>query len=213
MSSSRPSLSQADFLRAAIELADEEDLSAVTMRALGERLGVDPTAVYRHFPTKESLLDAMLDNLLAEVVATPIPEGLSPRDAIAEMAHVSWSVFQAHPNMPGAFVTASGNFPNGLTYLRRVVAHLRDMGLKGDDVVECFQLLESYVIGFSVMNTGGRPSTWSQRQLRYRFFDQPEFDAVARDEELVRDVAHRAFDTGLNSILDECERRARANRS
>jgi len=204
----RTPLSQSQYVQAATDFVDEHGLAALTMRALGARLGVDATAIYRHFPTKEALLDAILDNLLAPLVATPVPDGADPREALWEMLHQVWSEFQRHPNLPGAFATATGAFPNGLEYTRRIIGLLRALGLSGPDLVEGYQLLESYVIGSNIMNTGGNPSTWEIRQARYRFLGEPEFTTAASDPERVREVAHRAFLNGLELIFAELERRA-----
>jgi AcrR family transcriptional regulator len=38
----------------------------LTTRALGHRLGVDPTALYRHFRNKDELLTAMADSIVGE---------------------------------------------------------------------------------------------------------------------------------------------------
>lgn len=43
-------------MQAAFRLADANGLPALTMRALGNHLGVDPTAVYRHFPSRDQIL-------------------------------------------------------------------------------------------------------------------------------------------------------------
>ena len=73
----RGSLSRDKVLAAALELA-RGGLDAVSMRALGARLGADPTAVYRYFRTKDELLDAMADAVVAG--DRPVPQtGRRPR--------------------------------------------------------------------------------------------------------------------------------------
>jgi TetR/AcrR family transcriptional regulator, tetracycline repressor protein len=65
-------------LAAALELA-RGGLDAVSMRALGTRLGADPTAVYRYFRTKDELLDAMADAVVAG--DQPVPQTGRPAAA------------------------------------------------------------------------------------------------------------------------------------
>ena len=55
-------------------LLDTEGLDGLTMRKLGAALNVQAGALYRHYPSKEALLDAMAERLL-EGVADPLPEG------------------------------------------------------------------------------------------------------------------------------------------
>jgi len=55
---SRPLVSREQLLEAALELLEEGGLQAVTMRALGKRLGVNPMAAYHYFESKEAVLVA-----------------------------------------------------------------------------------------------------------------------------------------------------------
>src|SRR5690348_7113452 len=70
----RPSLSREQIVRAAIELADDEGLEALTMRRLATKLGAGAMSLYWHIPNKEDLLDLMLDAAFGEVA---LPERLS----------------------------------------------------------------------------------------------------------------------------------------
>lgn len=58
----RQGLSVDTVVRAAITLADEQGLAALTMRALAQRLGVTPMTLYTYVPGKPELLDLMLDD-------------------------------------------------------------------------------------------------------------------------------------------------------
>jgi TetR/AcrR family tetracycline transcriptional repressor len=69
---------RAQVLQAAIELLDEVGLDALTMRLLASRLGVRASALYRHYPSKQALLDAMVAHLV------------SPADDIAPLLDASW---------------------------------------------------------------------------------------------------------------------------
>ena len=68
-------LRRADVVAAALELLDTEGLDGLTMRRLGAALNVQGGALYRHFPSKDALLDAMAEQLLAGVSA-PLPAQL-----------------------------------------------------------------------------------------------------------------------------------------
>ncbi|WP_161500925.1 TetR/AcrR family transcriptional regulator C-terminal domain-containing protein [Embleya scabrispora] len=66
-------LRRPDVVKGALDLLDAEGLDGLTMRKLGTALNVQAGAMYRHFPSKEALLDAMAEQLL-EGVAAPLPE-------------------------------------------------------------------------------------------------------------------------------------------
>ena len=53
----RPPEPRADVMRAAIALADEEGVDAVTMRRLGQATGVEAMSLYNHVPNKDDVLD------------------------------------------------------------------------------------------------------------------------------------------------------------
>src|ERR1700722_18966156 len=64
-------LSSVLIVDAALEIADEQGLEAVTMRAVGARLGAAAMSLYRHVPNKDALLELMADKVLAEL---PYPD-------------------------------------------------------------------------------------------------------------------------------------------
>ncbi len=63
---------QNEILDAALAIIDEQGLEGLTVKAISQRLGQVPSALYRHFPGKEAVLEALLDRLQAY-----IDEGLS----------------------------------------------------------------------------------------------------------------------------------------
>ncbi len=60
-------LRRADVIEGALGLLDDDGLDGLTLRRLGERLGVRASALYRHVPSKEALLDAMAEAVLEGV--------------------------------------------------------------------------------------------------------------------------------------------------
>src|SRR5664279_5317853 len=63
----RVPLTRERVLRAAIELADLVGLEALSMRRLGQELGVEAMALYHHVANKEDLVDGMVDIVFSEV--------------------------------------------------------------------------------------------------------------------------------------------------
>ena len=113
MPSSKPrALSRDVILSAALELVDEEGLSALSLRSLGKRLGVSQAAFYRYIPDKAALLEGIseqvwrltFDSFLARVEGGEVdtPEGST--------ATVSSEVMpEATPAVPGAPQAASAS--------------------------------------------------------------------------------------------------------
>src|SRR5256886_8788277 len=63
----RVQLSRDRVLRAAVALADNVGIEALSMRGLAQELGVVPMALYKHVANKEELLDGMVDIVFSEI--------------------------------------------------------------------------------------------------------------------------------------------------
>ena len=82
----RPSHSREQIAAAAIRIADAEGLDAVTMRRLAAEIGCGTMTLYRYVPTKDHLLDLMIDVTEGEVVFPDVPAG----DWRAGLRAVAW---------------------------------------------------------------------------------------------------------------------------
>lgn len=208
MAQGRVTLTPSDFVRAATAFVDEKGLDALTMRALGDQLGVDPTALYRHFPSKDALLTAMLDDMMGRILAVDVEADRPPRERLRSMLLGAREVFCTHPNLVVAFISSSGRMANGLEVMRRGIAELEEMGLRDDDLVQAMQMLEGFVIGASVFDLTGAPHHLEIRRLRYRAVEHASYDALSREPDDVRSTTEAAFERGLDGLLDVCERMA-----
>lgn len=65
--------SKADLVDAALGILDEQGLPDLTMRRIAEALGVQPSALYWHFPNKQTLLAAVSDRILEPSALAPDP--------------------------------------------------------------------------------------------------------------------------------------------
>lgn len=192
---------------------DAHGLSALSMRALGANLGVDATALYRHFPNKESLVEAMIDRMLGEAIESHNPTGKSPREKLIDVVMSMRRAFERHPDIGLALIASEGKFVNGYTLSVSIVRYLTEMGLSGRSLVTAYQSIEGYGIGCCVQDFSGSPHNYSIRRARYRMFEVPEFDEVARTDSSVTDITDEAFMTGLDAILDRYEHDARSKRA
>ena len=63
----RVPLNRERVFRAAIALADERGIESLTMRALGEELGIEAMSLYYYVANKDELLDGMVDLVYGEI--------------------------------------------------------------------------------------------------------------------------------------------------
>jgi AcrR family transcriptional regulator len=95
---SRPRLTRARIVATALEMADRDGLEAVTLRRLAARLGVHVTSLYNHVPTKEAVLDGVVEWLIADAGLPTTAIGWE--DWIRRFAAAMRTVAREHP---GAF--------------------------------------------------------------------------------------------------------------
>lgn len=191
---------------------DAHGLASLSMRVLGAELGVDATALYRHFPNKDSLVEAMVDRMLGEALEAHEPTGKSPREKVVDLVFVMREAFARHPDIGLALISGEGKSVNGYHLSVNIVRYLSEMGLKDDDLVRMYQTIEGYGVGCCVQDFTSSPHNFAIRRARYRLFEVPEFDTVARSEENVERLSHEAFQNGLNAILDLGESLAAARK-
>ena len=63
----RAPLTKERVLRAAVDLADRDGIDALSMRKLGQELGVEAMALYRHVRNKDDILDGAIDVVVGEI--------------------------------------------------------------------------------------------------------------------------------------------------
>lgn len=102
----RARLTRSRVLAAAVDLADREGLAALSMRKLGAALGVEAMAIYRHAPSKDALLDGMVEVLFTEIdhdldaaLATERAAGMDWREQLHQTVREFHRVAFAHPQV------------------------------------------------------------------------------------------------------------------
>jgi len=200
----RRTLSQGDFIEAGTAYLRDHTLSELTMRVLGDLLGVDATACYRHFTGKAELLTAMLDTMLGRVLDA-VPDTLTdPRRRLEAQCVALRRVMHENPQLAAAMAASEGQMPNALEMSRRTIAALRGAGLDGDELVTAYQMLESYVMGATQFDLIAAPQNMEIRAARYAAFGDPAFARVSRTVRAVDALTEEAFLVGLRTLLDDC---------
>jgi AcrR family transcriptional regulator len=173
------------------------------MRVLGDLVGVNATACYRHFTGKTELLTAMLDNMLGQVLEA-VPEVITdPRGRLEAQCMAMRRVMHENPQLAAAMAASEGQMPNALEMSRRSIAALRSAGLDGDELVRAYQMIESYVMGATQFDLIAAPHNMEIRAARYGAFDDPAFTEAARSVRSVDGLTEEAFVSGLRTLLDD----------
>src|ERR1700741_3365112 len=92
---SRLPLSRERVLAAAIKLADEQGIEALTMRKLAQALGVEAMTLYYYVAKKDDILDAIVDIVVGEI-ELPSPDA-DWKPAIRSTALSAYQALMRHP--------------------------------------------------------------------------------------------------------------------
>ena len=142
----RETVNRERVMRAAMALADERGIDALTMRELAGRLGVEAASLYNHVSGKEDLLVGMADLVIAEI---DLPsEGTDWRDAMRRRAMSARTLFARHPWAAALIDTRMQVAPGGLAYADRVLGTLFRAGLSPAVAGNVFLVLDSYIYGY-----------------------------------------------------------------
>lgn len=147
MSGTRGRLTRAQIAAAALELIDELGAEQLTMRRLGQRLGVDPMAVYYHFPNKAAVLDAVTELVWSGVrfPATRPDERWS--DVLFDLFMVVRARLLEHPGAIGTVGTRPLTTPAMLDLIDTTLARIAAAGLPEAEAMPLVDDLTAYTIG------------------------------------------------------------------
>jgi AcrR family transcriptional regulator len=207
----RVPLSRDRVLRTAVRLADEGGLESLSMRKLGQELGVQAMSLYNHVAGKDDLRDAIVELVLAEI---EIPSGGDDwKESIRRSAISAHDVLVRHSWAAALLHTASVSEAR-LQWMEGILKTLRKAGFSADLTHHAYHALDSHITGFTL---------W---QVSFPFQTREEFVAMAETvlPEIPPDVypylvehaeQHLAepdpeekseFEFGLDLILDGLER-------
>jgi AcrR family transcriptional regulator len=137
----RPRLNRANIVAAAMEIADEKDLAAVTLRGIAARLGVHVTSLYNHVPTKEAVLDEMVKAL---VVEAKLPAGaVAWQDWVRRFAAAMRALARKHPGSFEAFHYAPAQGERAAEAFEAAFAAFRAGGF---DTVTAYNAVKATVV-------------------------------------------------------------------
>jgi AcrR family transcriptional regulator len=137
-----------DVVQAAMQIADEDGLSAVTMQAVAARIGFTTMATYRYFPNKETLIDAIVDAGLGNPPRQGEPRG-TWRDEVAVWARAKRAMLCARPWLAELPFVAAPHGPNWLSWLEAVTDALTMTGLKSAEIGEMIGVVDGFTRGAS----------------------------------------------------------------
>ncbi len=135
-------------LQTAFQLADQGGLESLSMRKLGQALGVEAMAVYYHLASKERVLDGIVDLVFAEI---ELPQaGAEWKAAMRERAVSVRNALLRHRWAIGLMESRTNPGPANLRHHDAVIGCFRAAGFDMAATATAYSLLDSYIYGFAL---------------------------------------------------------------
>jgi AcrR family transcriptional regulator len=144
----REPLNRERVLAAAVELADREGIDALSMRRLGQELGVEAMALYNHVANKDDLLNGMADAVVGEVDLADGTDGdwkTTARNRILAARRV----MRRHPWASAVIASRTEASPVVMRYMDSMAGIMLGGGFSPDLLHHAFHTLGSRVLGFT----------------------------------------------------------------
>ena len=211
------------IVEAAVALADDEGLDALTMRRVAAALGVGAMSLYTYVPAKAELVDLMLDHVYGEQLAAISTDG-GWRDALESRARADWAMYERHPWVVRAAGPRPTLGPNELDVHEASLAAVDGLGLTGSEMVAVVSLIAGYVNGVASgiaeavaegENHASDDQWWKERSavldrvysaerfpVSTRLEAEGTFDGDPEVSDYLANEIRSTFEFGLERVLD-----------
>jgi AcrR family transcriptional regulator len=208
----RVPLSRERVFQAAVVLADERGVESLTMRALGDQLGIEAMSLYHYVANKDELLDGMVEVVLSEI-ELPTTDA-DWKTAMRRRAISTRQALARHRWAVGLLQSRTSPGPANFRLVNAVLGCLRKAGFSVENAAHAYSALDAYIYGFALQEKTMPVDTPQElaeaaENIR-RQFSADEYPHIA--ETITEHITKSGYDFadefefGLDLILDGLER-------
>jgi AcrR family transcriptional regulator len=199
----KAALSRELVVSATLALAEHEGVEAISMRRVGGELGVAGMAVYHYFATKDDLLEAVAERLLAELELSPqASAGATWQDEIREVVHAWARLAALHPKAFPLLYRQRRLTATDLIPAARIVGALHAAGFSTAATALGYRTILTFIDAVILDDPTGSDDT---SQLAWRHLSPAlaqEYPMLARHARaLTRVTSAAVFAHGLDMLL------------
>jgi TetR/AcrR family tetracycline transcriptional repressor len=144
----RGSLTREMILAESLRLLDEDGIEGFSLPKLGRALGADQTAVYRHFASKDDIVLALADRLIAEAM-----DGLAPRDCwvdtLTDMARRLRRTYLAHPAAASISSYRTTQGPAEIRTVDTIIGAMLKAGFEGAEAALMYRVVGDFALSWA----------------------------------------------------------------
>lgn len=148
-----PPLSPERIVSAALALVHADGLAGLTTRRLGQRLGCEAMSIYHHYPSKQHLLDALVDHAIASV---EVPDAeLSAVDRLRASMYGYRAMAHRFPALFPLVAVHRLNTPTGVRFIEDILALIQAVVPDTELAARHFRAVGYYLTGSALDETSG----------------------------------------------------------
>ena len=211
----RGTLTREMILAESLRLLDEDGIEGFSLPKLGRALGADQTAVYRHFASKDDIVLALADRLIAEAM-----DGLAPRDCwvdtLTDMARRLRRTYLAHPAAASISSYRTTQGPAEIRTVDIVIGAMFKAGFEGAEAALMYRVVGDFALSWAGFEASFRAlderlqqndrAAWTRAYLAVSRAEHPNIWQIRMDLPEVDDDDISA--TILSLVIDGLIRRA-----
>ena len=192
---SRNPLNRKQIVEAALKLVAQDGLDKLSMRKLGQQLGVEAMSLYHHVRDKDDLLDALHEHLLGKLRWPD--QGSGPWwEQAAEVARQFRALLSGYPQAIPLFASRSAIAPGSLQLVEGSLQLLLAAGFTPAQAIFGFQNLFCFTLGHAIFHNAPRSQNSYARAQDYQ-----DHGALSRLGDPSHLSADEEFEFGLDNLL------------
>ena len=207
---SRAVLTREAIVDTTIRLIERAGSEAFTMRSLGQELGTDPTAVYRHFRDKAELLRAVSERLLGSICTGLPPDDDGWRVVVVALCRRLRTALMDQPDLASAVQFGPPLQPSEFGITETLLRQFRRAGLDPARAALAYHSVIELTVGSATIDVALHALTGAERSQQYfrwrsvyATLDADAYpDTVAAAAHLYRGTADDRFVHALERLLD-----------
>jgi AcrR family transcriptional regulator len=157
-------LSRETICTAALALIEKDGLAAFSTRKLGRILGCEAMAIYYYYPSKDALLDAVVDKLMASIQLTTDGGWIA---ALREVAHAYRRLAHDHPKAFPLLATRRFSSEGAYGFLEQLFELGHRLGIEERVAAKFYRVVSSYCNGFALNELATPPHPTSAQRKRF----------------------------------------------
>ena len=204
----RGSLTPELIVKESLKLLDDKGMDGFSMPKLGRALGADPTAVYRHFASKDDLVLAIADQLIEDAMA-----GLAPHacwmDTVTDIVRRIRRTYCDHPAAASLAACRTTQRPAQMRIADTLIGAILDAGFEGRTAARVYRAIADFALAgaggeaaFHAVEARLQEKDRTAWMRAYRAVDRAEHPRIWQLREELPDVTDDdVFETILSLVI------------